>query len=643
MAQVVYDQHPLGDYLKDEAGEQTLSMTMPGGDIPLLESSFETESTIQDVFEPLVSILRRLSHTIMHLSRQTAHREFAERFTHAIILSPLLSSTSPSSSPPNTSTIPHHPITLPTDESDLSSVTPVHAWPLAAAILVFVVFVMSGFTTACVIALIAAFAHATDIAPEHHARQFLATACGKLRSSGWLSELEDDPAPVMLAALDRCVQAASAWDSVVSEAIGLLEAEERTLFYSSSSPAPSAATSALRVALSSELNAATNTTDTLRGLFAPLTQPTALAPLTAMYAPPTSPPPVRVRSHARYASIGPGPRGPDASPLGLGEPGSKRSTWGPGIGGGGGFSTRGNYGNLGLGRRRTSASMRRSRLATPDRAMGVPLPVDEDEDAGSPKVVSDIGEDSERIAPLPQFGSDSEAVSPRTPPRRIRTPHMTPNTTFGSAALSSLRRVSHHNQIQTTSLAAIRHSLGVARASRRHTAAHLMALRFADGDGEYWEDVKSVMGLLSAGMEDAAGRLGAAVESVQGNGAGDSSFGSESGLPIGTVLTPLSAGFAPTAPPKERFAMHVEELIGAAGRAKDLAAALSTLSFDTSSPDADAEDAQLEAVRRELGTALRQLERARAVLRQRRARRDLEEEGEADSDVPGLDASSSPA
>ncbi|KAG8795378.1 hypothetical protein FRC12_015203 [Ceratobasidium sp. 428] len=644
MAQVVYDQHPLGDYLKDEAGEQALSMTMPGGDQLLTDSerSIETEG-LQDVFEPLVSVLRRLSHTIMHLSRQTAHREFAERFTHAIILSPLLSNTSPSSSPPNTSTIPHHPITLPTDESDLaSSVDPVHAWPLAAGVLVLAVFVTSGFTAACIIALIAGLAHVTDIAPEHHARQFIATACGKLRSSGWLSELEDDPAPMMLAALDRCVQATSAWDSVVSEAVGLLETEERTLFYSSSPPAPSAATSALRVALSSELNAATNTTDTLRGLFAPLTQPVALAPLTAMYAPPTSPPPVRVRSHARYASIGPGPRTLDGSPSpNPNTPGSKRSTWGPGIGGGGGggkFSTGGNYGTLGLGRRRTSASMRRSRLATPDRAMDVPLPVDEDEDAGSPKVVSDIGEDSERLAPLPQFGSDSEAVTtPRTPPRRNRTP----NTTFGSAALSSLRRVSH-NQIQTTSLTAIRHSLTVARSSRRHTAAHLMALRFADGDGEYWEDVKSVMGLLSAGMEDAASRLGAAVESVQGNGLGDSSFGSESGLAPGAVLTPLSAGFAPTATPKERFAMHVDELVGAAGRAKELALSLSTLSLDVSSPDSDA---QLEAVRRELGTALRQLERARAVLRQQHQRTRREEEDiDIDSDVPGLDGSpSSPA
>lgn len=636
MAQVVYDQHPLGDYLKDEVGEQALSVTMPGGENPLSADTTETESSSQDVLEPLVSVLSQLSHTIMQLSRHTAHREFAERFTHAIILSPLLASTSPSTSSPNTSVIPHHPLALPTDESDLSTVDPVHAWPIAAAILVLAAFLTSGFTVACVIALAAGLAHTTGIAPEHHARRFLATACGKLRSSGWLGEWEDDPAPVMLAALDRCVQATSTWDAAVSDAIGLLETEEQTLFYTSSPAAPSPAISALRVALTSELNAATNTTDTLRGLFAPLTQPAALAPLTAMYAPPTSPPPVRVRSHARYASIGTGPRSFDASP----SPNpsaleNKRSTWGPGIGGGvrGGFSTGGNYGNLGLGRRRTSAHLRRSRLATPDRALHVPLPEDDDET----RVASDIGEVSERLAPLPQFGSDSEVVSPKTPPRRSKAyVASTPNSSFGSIALSSLRRVSHHNQIQTASLAALRHALTVARASRRHTAAHLMALRFTDGDGEYWEDVRSVMGLLSAGLEDGAGRLSAAVESAQGGGAGvgDSSFGSELGM---GVLTPMSAGFAPTASPKERFTMNIEELVGAAGRAKDLASTLSTLSFDA---DPESSDAQLEGVRRELGTALRQLERARAVLRQQRAKREAEE----DSDVPALDASrSSPA
>lgn len=355
-------------------------------------------------------------------------------------------------------------------------------------------------------------------------------------------------------------------------------------------------------------------------------------------------------------------------------PGSKRSTWGPGIGGGGAFSTGGSYGgSLGLGRRRTSAHLRRSRLATPDRAAGVPLPVDEDED--SIKAASDIGEDSVRLAPLPQFASDSEAT-PRTPPRRTRTVQSplsiglgTPGSgTFGSAALSTIRRTSN-NPIQTSSLAAIRHSLNVARASRRHTAAHLMALRFTDGDGEYWEDVRSVMGLLSAGMEDAAARLAAAVEGTKEGEAAESILGSEGVGPntsLAGIVSPLSAGFgfAPTIPPRERFAMHVHELVDAAGRAKDLAGSLfqSNSKLDSeadvsSSPDTDMEvapafplsieeeEARLEAVRRELGTALRQLERARAVLRAQRVRKDGGGEAEAeDSDVPALDGSpSSPA
>ncbi|KAF8600503.1 hypothetical protein BDV93DRAFT_525381 [Ceratobasidium sp. AG-I] len=197
-----------------------------------------------------------------------------------------------------------------------------------------------------------------------------------------------------------------------------------------------------------------------------------------------------------------------------------------------------------------------------------------------------------------------------------------------------------------------------------------MALRFTDGDGEYWEDVRSVMGLLSAGMEDAAARLSAAVEGTK-EGEGESVVGSE-GLgataSLVGIVSPMSAGFgfAPTIPPRERFAMHVRELVGAAARAKDLAGSLfqsqskvgAEMDGFVSSPEdmeaapafplsIEEEEARLEAVRRELGTALRQLERARAVLRAQRVRKDGDGGAEAeaeDSDVPALDRSpSSPA
>ncbi|CUA75673.1 hypothetical protein RSOLAG22IIIB_06006 [Rhizoctonia solani] len=645
MAQAVYDQHPLGDYLKDEAGEQALRLCVPGGDGPVANDSEDTSdvcipSTIELV-EPLIGLVRHLYQSIMLFSRQTAHREFAERFTHAVILSPLLGSTGGSSPPP----------ALP-KQHDNESVAPIHAWPIAAAILVGAVFIASGIIPASIIAIGAGVAHFTNIAPEHHARRFLAVACGKLRSTGWLGEWEDDPAPVMLASLDKCVQAASAWDTVVSEAMALLETEERNMFYASSPQSPRPSSSALRIAITSELNTATSTTDTLRSLFGPLTSPAALAPLTTMYGPPASPPPVRVRHHARYASIGSGPRVPSPSPP---PPmtGTKRSTWGPGIthtpSTGGKFSASGSYSHLGIGRRRTSASLRRSRLRTPN-------PLDVESDIG--------GQESEKLAPLlPQFNSDSEAAGPKTPPRRliplgsplafktperdveVSSPKLMMSSTFGSAALSTLRQSSH---IQTTSLTALRHALTAARASRRHTAAHLLALRFTDGDSEYWEDVRSVLNLLSAGLEDSANRLSNAVDCMSDGKQRTASFGSDRSFlaAAAAIVTPMSAGFgfAPSLRPQERFDICVRELGSALVRANQLVGSMPDSSLLEES------DSKLEAVRRELGSALRQLERARSVIKSQRTSKpspaqqhqeQQEQPQEEDSDVPALDASPS--
>ncbi|KEP47624.1 putative transmembrane protein [Rhizoctonia solani 123E] len=632
MAQAVYDQHPLGDYLKDEAGEQAVSLCVPGGDSPVADSEeIEDIVTIAEAVEPLIRLIRHLYQSIMLLSRQTAHREFAERFTHAIILSPLLGSTGGSSPPPS----------LPKSQHENEQVAPIHAWPIAAAILVVAVFIASGIIPASVIALGAGVAHFTNMAPEHHARRFLAIACGKLRSTGCLSEWEDDPAPVMLAALDKCVQAASVWDTVVSEAMALLETEERNMFYASSPQSPHPSTSALRIAITSELNTATSTTDTLRSLFGPLTSPAALAPLAAMYGPPASPPPVRVRHHARYASISSGPRVLSPSPPSP-VPGSKRSTWGPGITNtpstSGKFSASGSYSHLGIGRRRTSASLRRSRFTNPNLLDDVAT------------VESDIGgEESEKLAPLPQFNSDSEAAGPKTPPRRLlplgsplafKTPErnlqVSSPSTFGSAALSTLRKSS---QIQTTSLTALRHALTAARSSRRHTAAHLLALRFTDGDSEYWEDVRSVLGLLSAGLEDSASRLAGAVDTMSDVKQRLSSFGSERS--VTAAITPLSAGFgfAPILRPRERFDICVKELGSAMSRANEL-----VVSMTESSLHEDEEETKLEAIRRELGSALRQLERARAVIKSQRTKSPLQQPQlqEEDSDVPALDTSPSP-
>lgn len=78
MAQVVYDQHPLGDYLKgewvfnwgwtgglmcgaDEAGEQAVSMSMPGGDCPVASDEEQLQidtPSARELLEPLIRLIR---------------------------------------------------------------------------------------------------------------------------------------------------------------------------------------------------------------------------------------------------------------------------------------------------------------------------------------------------------------------------------------------------------------------------------------------------------------------------------------------------------------------------------------------------------------------------------------------------------
>ncbi|KAG8714662.1 hypothetical protein FRC08_011624 [Ceratobasidium sp. 394] len=86
---------------------------------------------------------------------------------------------------------------------------------------------MNVFMAVYAIALIVAFTRATDMTLEHHARQLLATACGKLRSSGsrrvvGQSDPDDTRSVGPMCSCGKCVGLGRI------EAIGL-DAEERTL------------------------------------------------------------------------------------------------------------------------------------------------------------------------------------------------------------------------------------------------------------------------------------------------------------------------------------------------------------------------------------------------------------------------------
>lgn len=118
------------------------------------------------------------------------------------------------------------------------------------------------------------------------------------------------------------------------------------------------------------------------------------------------------------------------------------------------------------------------------------------------------------------------------PPPRYTPPSPTPRSTYSTPSrhsyqqhqsqqpsgslsppptlTSSTRFTLPHTSRHPLSLSALRLALQGALASKRYACSHLLALRFDEEEGEdesYWEDVRSVMGLLVGAIGDASGRL----------------------------------------------------------------------------------------------------------------------------------------
>ncbi|KAG9019023.1 hypothetical protein FRB90_007195 [Tulasnella sp. 427] len=93
-----------------------------------------------------------------------------------------------------------------------------------------------------------------------------------------------------LDAVQSLINANNVWSAIVGEAMGILEQEEKQLFYG---PVPTNSPStSIRVALASTLHSTQSQSETVRQLFTPLTSSNQLARLSEMYAPP-SPTPTR--------------------------------------------------------------------------------------------------------------------------------------------------------------------------------------------------------------------------------------------------------------------------------------------------------------------------------------------------------------
>ena len=236
------------------------------------------------------------------------------------------------------------------------------------------------------------------------------------------------------------------------------------------------------------------------------------------------------------------------------------------------------------------------------------------------------------------------------------------------------------------SVNALQHALQGALASRRYACSHLLALRFTEDpeDEAYWENARSVTGLLTSILEDAAKRLNEALTAADDQKAQEAQPTPETspdGSPVKTpdvdlpMSTPRSKAarhfskpsvlldlpspplpdtaqsFAPLPSGITRFASHVDAISSSLSDAKDhliecvqaLRDAHSAAELQSPGSAAESTEPSEEAVlqaydrlRKELGYALRECERGKSALLdvfEARRMRNRPQEEDADDDV----------
>ena len=229
------------------------------------------------------------------------------------------------------------------------------------------------------------------------------------------------------------------------------------------------------------------------------------------------------------------------------------------------------------------------------------------------------------------------------------------------------------------SLIALNQAVQGAMASKRYACSHLLALRFAEEEDEgYWEDVRSVMGLLASTLVDASSRLAEALEDAEREQ-------SRYQTPTPSLVTSLhvsddeekgsnrmgdarlkedrrqssNVSFAPLPSHLSRFAAHVEGITTALDDARDyLQECVASLREEpdsttvwsnrkhrprplhASTADTEEEPHVLhvyERLRRELGLALRECERGKERLYDVVYPPDLcDEDEDSANELPGL-------
>ncbi len=235
----------------------------------------------------------------------------------------------------------------------------------------------------------------------------------------------------------------------------------------------------------------------------------------------------------------------------------------------------------------------------------------------------------------------------------LRSPRSVRNSMMASSKFTKPQPSRH-----PLSHSALNHSLQNTLAARRHACSHLLALRFGDDEDDgYWEDVRSVMGLLSSALIDGYSRLAEALTEMEQQKLRDqnptpvTSLSPGSDIDIAEFAAPDAAdsplvgkwpksnrvSFAPMPNNISRFAAHVAAISSALDDARDhLEECVVALKADpacaanessskgrrharmlsAAAPEVEEPHAlqAYERLRRELGLALRECERGRGQL-----------------------------
>ncbi|RDX51367.1 hypothetical protein OH76DRAFT_1454933 [Lentinus brumalis] len=697
MAQPLFDQHPLEEYFR-HTGET--AEPMPGGSPDFVQEDdgiLDGDEEAHSVDIPLPSFVLwaiQVANELLQSSSSSAHENsFAERFKYDVISSSLLSSSlaAPTSAVRRTFSpdIPGKLDDRGGDEEPLSAVsssdspfpepmsTPFGSQLPVVLVSLAVVMLSIGCFFLAMIPLFAAIYVKYVVQPE----------ADKANSTSQTLE-----------ALNELISAGNVWDSAINEAIMLIENEERSIFYGpTSKQAPS---SALRVALQSSLFTTQTQCDNVRQLLAALTDPASLSQLAEMYAPPSPSRPVISLDSSRSPASPSGTLRPFSHPTGSWRPrttslpsnskAEKRATW------------NGSYAALALAGSPTAHLMKKQNRHS--NVISLFQPMSPGASPPSPVAPEQLGaleeeeqEVAEELESKGYFGAAAldmqrkrksqgletfripppsyTAAPPRSPMRgRFGAPSPTQSTPSPSllppTITSSSRLTSVHTTRHPLSLSGLHVALEGALASKRYSCSHLLALRFSeDEDDTYWEDVRSLMALLSSTFSDASTRLMEALDDAEKRRVKDevpTPPGANNTLPyckesgkemLRRSFAPMRSmaemtSFAPMPTNMSRLAGHVDAISSALNDARDhmeeciSALRNPTIHFESESDGTPAQVQDHPAfqaydrLRKELGFALRECERGRERLLDIIAPRPIPEADDEDADAsphtPGL-------